>query len=411
MIDLFNIDNEAELINEQNTLKKYFYDRYQSSIPVDNKLQLKWINVYQSYSTYQGFQGDERKEERARVNELYSRYSRVLDTNPNELQKRFPREAWQFIFELAMAEFLSRNRDIKLIEKATPPDLVFSHKNTHYFLECTTAASSMMNQYDQLLPRFDCFFRIAQFFHNQSLTKPWYLNIMEIWKDFLFRKKTEFQEVLIGNDGAVVNVNEFQEWFFLNSYACLYFKKVILDEILQMLESICFPMNMVLNQFLDMNFVISRIARKIVDKLKNSYFEEKKGIIAISFSMLAPGIFTTGELTSSISSGDFFYHRNQPSLNMLNPVLNELIKKETTEEQEKILAAFKNLYAILIDTTWYNWFPDVVRNKYGANFHYFDNYYAVVYNPALQVEGAPNYLFNGMTTYQMADVPFLDKLW
>lgn len=136
-----------------------------------------------------------------------------------------------------------------------------------------------------------------------------------------------------------------------------------------------------------LNFLAKSIALIILDKLKNDYFnKDNPGIIAISTAMLNPSLmfFSTQELSS-------YLKENLPKL------LNELVRNE---EKEKILNNQKNLYAVLIDTTTYNWFPEVAKEHYGANFpEGYDNCYLVINN--LSFSGAHERILNSLVPYSI----------
>lgn len=396
MQDLFNKNVEDEIVKRQNELKQYFIDRVKNNIAPSDELNNK-VTKYKSYKMYHDLVSSEcnvMKQIRAKIIEVLNKHPNLFDISPEEFRKRFPAECWQLMFELIMADFLDQKEEWKLNKVARQaqglPDIEFEYDQVSYFMECTTCSSSRLDQYDQLLPKFDHFFELAKFFHKKTRDRFWYCNIEHWWKGFTILNKEELQKILGNNDLNII-LEDFKKWVFLNRYACNYFHEFVPDIILEKLKIIDFPIKIMSNENIDMSLVIKRIAEKIIEKLERPYFlNGKKGIIAISFATFSPSVVENAQLTRSINTLGF---------NNINSILNELIKNKKLAEQRVILDGLKNLYAILIYTTWYNWFPDIDKSSYfNQSSDHNNNYYAVIYNPVLLEDNSRNYLFSHMNS-------------
>ncbi|MCW8452521.1 hypothetical protein, partial [Legionella quinlivanii] len=63
--------------------------------------------------------------------------------------------------------------------------------------------------------------------------------------------------------------------------------------------------------------------------------------------------------------------------------LSGLIKNqlEIKKNHYDFEASLQNLYAIILDTCWYNWLPSIAIERYGAKFNDgYTNNYACLYN-------------------------------
>ena len=49
-------------------------------------------------------------------------------------------------------------------------------------------------------------------------------------------------------------------------------------------------------------------------------------------------------------------------------IQKELFNEKDSQARIELEQSIQNLYAIIIDTTWYNWMPDIVEKRFGAQF-------------------------------------------
>jgi hypothetical protein len=396
-INLFNQDISCKKDKLQFQLIGYFESRYKGAIPKEPKIQND-INSWGSYKIYENLQLESLQEEMQAIDGLLADCPYELDISPGEFKRRFPRESWQLTFELAIASLLKKKFTLK--EKKLPPDLEFTYQGQDYFVECTTVATGHMDKYDSLLPEFNKYFYIAQDLYDQEKSDGWWSNLVYYWNKLSDYTIAGYRDSLNKNSNEEL-LQSIKNWISLNRYACSYFRELIPTEIIIKLKTISFPLDSTSDEYLDVKYIINRIAKSIIDKLKKDYFLQTKiGIIAISFAMFTPSLLISSDLTRSIRNGSLFIHDKKPCLNnLLTPILNELIKKEEKATQARLIQALGNLYAVIIDTNWYNWFPNITRSKYGAIFLAQENCYGILYNQNLQ-SIVPVNLFEGIILHQ-----------
>jgi len=386
MINLFEEDGQQQLNQIQQKIKTYFFNRYKDCVKSDKKLQND-LNRWHSLFAYQLFKS-KNIQIADRINQLYETHKKHLDSNETAFIKSFPNQCWQNIFELAIAELISKN--FTLNEKNEPPDLIFSVTEKLYFVECSSRSTSFMDKYDQHLPDFDLIFDVAKIFFDKhehlkeknASSECWYFDssIQSIWWSMTSNERLIIKNKLTLNTDSEVIV-KIRDWIFWNRYACFSFKEILPDEILSKLESICFPMGSTSGSGgVDVSFIARCLAVIVCEKLEKSYFQKNNpGIIAISFSMFFSGVeIIPVDLVVNYFLKTFF------------STLTFVMKDKPMSFQHKVLSGLKNLYGILIDTSWYNWFPDIVKTLYGANFPAgYNNCYTLIYNETLLND--PNY--------------------
>ena len=171
-------------------------------------------------------------------------------------------------------------------------------------------------------------------------------------------------------------IAKFKEWIFYTRYAGFHFKNLISNELIFKLKSIAFPVDAFCETKHIAKFqkhLVRCIAQGILDKLTKKYFEIGAHIIlAISLApfqqLISPRIlFSNGFLKALLPR-------------YLSEVAKEKYKDKGTEAK-KLQNNIKNLYAVLIDTTWYNWFPEIAKCREEARFSDgCENCYGVIYN-------------------------------
>lgn len=398
-IDLFTQDISKKRDDLQNELKQYFEDRVKNnpSIEKNIKIQNSMINSWDSYCKYENLRLDNTwEEQRKTINDLYCKYKNLLDSHQKEFLTKFPAQFWQLTFELAIASLLSKNSSLSLKEKnicnnrkkISEPDLKFDYNNQDYFVECTSACSSLLDQFDEFLPEFEKFYHFSGILSEKNGTKFWFLksNIEHSCRAFSHEEKKKIKKELnIDVDDARI-FSDIDRWISLNRYACTYFKEVIPNFIKEKLASLSIPDGTSGERY-DINFFIKIIALKIVEKLQKPYFQNNNaGVIAISLAMLPQDTISLFALPSSIKNKNFF---NEKAVEALNAELDRLIRPKEEAIQEKILIGLENLYAIIIDTTWHNWFSSSTN---------YQNHYGVLYNENYK-NYSKNLIFNSVIPY------------
>ncbi len=111
---------------------------------------------------------------------------------------------------------------------------------------------------------------------------------------------------------------------------------------------------------------------EIFSKIQNDYFHIGNPVtLVLSFASIQPmlSIPNAMEVLEHVKAN-------------LNSILDIIIKEEKNEHEiKKLKMGIQNLYAIIIDTCWYNWLPELAINRHRAAFPTgYNNVYACLYN-------------------------------
>lgn len=284
------------------------------------------------------------------------------------------------VFELIMFVFISRKFELvkrtnKNKREGSLPDYEFYYQNQKYYFEVTIRDASLMDQFNQFLPEFDNYFNEAKVLYEKAKelnwTNPWWSVVGEL-----------YYRIYSINNEIKNKIYLFEKWLYLNRYACRYFIKIIPSKLLVKLRTIDFPTSVFNSKTEIQRFkehLTRCIAVKIIEKLEKKYFENANPVIvAISLATL-PDFMIIPNIESLLA-------HIQTTLNeKLIEILKERIRiskdNDYKKNVEKMQHNIQHLFAILIDTTWYNWFPKTVKSQYGAKFEdRCENYYGIIYN-------------------------------
>ncbi len=389
MINLFEQDKAAHLADKISSIKKYFHDRLQGKCAIDPEIQ-RACNEISSLIMYQNIRKDMQPGILNTINKLYEKYDKHLDANLKKFAGDLPTNFWNKVFELIVAEWAGKKFELGIGLSGSTPDLLFPEG----FIECTARAASQLDRYDKILPDFDLYLGVAKLFYSK-FTDPEFLyfpeniksriNIKSLTddeKEYVFKNIPPKEAVTKINEHFMLNqsIARFSDWVCINRYACAYFKEIVPDEIFDNLELIQININQppAISSKLEAKYqedhrypYLKTVALNVLDKTSKIYFSgEKLGLIAVSLAMFNPGFFP-------LSCRDILdYIANNLQVE-INKILIKNDKKRSREEVERILCAFTKLYAILIDSTFYNWFPEVM----GARMlNGYDNFYGIIYN-------------------------------
>lgn len=296
------------------------------------------------------------------------------------------------------------------------PDLEFCYNKKTYYLEATTRDSTILIDYIiKHLPRFDDHFEIAKIFHQANedfkekrpgWQQEWHWSIyvyQEVWRsldstkqDFIKEKLQLSTQYLEGK-----HLEEFTEWVAHSQIITADFEIILPEIIKQKLSEIK------LNGFLDsggvkinhlpssnnsdrVNFqkILARLAaQSIIDKINKEYFEsDTPVIIACSLSLMQDYkmMCSAKELIEGI-------YRFLPET---------LIQVYQEKNLELPIKNFEKLYAVIIDTSWYNWAPEIAGASMPTGY---DNCYGIIYNTNLSAEVSKNNnadLFGNLIPYR-----------
>ncbi len=330
---------------------------------------------------------------------MHRDYIKFLDSTEDQFLKAFKGNFGDRIFELVMADFIGKKFQLRERPKEhkkngiSMPDLEFVHNNKLYYLECTTRNTSLIDRYVYEHNELDVYFEIADLLYKkyEELKREnavweqsgWhtYGVIFEIYHRRLDEKERKsvgllMQQLKVDNvDDLIVKL---AEWIDFNKRIYNGFRDILPLELVHKLEQRIIPVSLVKLDLFDanhLNFIIKSLVLKILEKvLKGSYFSHKMPvIIAISLSLLPDSMDTVVAIN---------YCHNLESLlsKELKEVLNSSVYSQ--EEIKKILKNMKYLYAIIVDSSWYNWFPDILEKEHHKKLFPdgYGNSYRVIYN-------------------------------
>lgn len=339
------------------------------------------------------------KEIRDITNEFFKAYKAYVDISDIAFERGFMNNYGEKVFELVMADFINKKYSLKdrteEVKDDSSPDFIFSHNSKEYYLECTTRAPSFLFHYMTSLEDFDKFYTIASIFNdkNKEFTSSrknwnyrWCSKIDSIQQSFwrslnqdekdkiwgLFKvKKDEMTPDLLPPQF----IRQFFEWIDYNSNMLISHKDLIPEDILIKLQAIELPSAIYSSGREEETYrdSLSRaVAQSIIEKLYKDYLKhDKPVIISISLSLINNIRMIRGakELIDGI-------------LTSLQENIRIVLSEKNLSESEFNLR-IKNLYAIVIDTSWYNWYPNINKEHMVSGY---DNCYGVVYNTDISAE-------------------------
>jgi len=346
------------------------------------------------------------------INNLFEKHIIHLDTSEKAFLSSFADNYQKNVFELVIAEFSSNNFTLlprpekELSPLISEPDLAFTHNEKTYFLESTTRNSSLMDKFAEHLYEFDLYLEAAQILQNcqtglreqkefgwgadwSIMAEPlWYrLDITSqqrvsnlIKKTAAYAKKDAISPARPLDYIQIIHL--ISNWADLNLYAWFYFRNILPPILIQKMAPIM-PRCMSCDMAEFSQFLVKSVVTMIVRKLECAYFQKKTPVIlALSLSTLPDFMSTAmafnqfGQIAASIS--------NELRTNITTYVTdkNKIEDEESIKEKIKIISEnIKSLYAVIIDTTWYNWFPDVAENLQQARWaDEVRNCYIAIYN-------------------------------
>lgn len=309
---------------------------------------------------------------------------RYLDLSECEFAASFPVHYMQRIFELTISDFISKN--FELLDRKCNKSIEFSFNSAgkYFGLECVTRSASQMDKFYSLLPHFDKYYRASMIIYEchqrwieefNITNSEWYFNIDLRWHDTLNENdKAEISSIFRELDvtGEQNIIDKINHWIYYCRYACLLYKYLIPENLWLKFDELSMPRSLCgVNTSIN-DYALNSIVQVLLGKLKKSYFASGEAtVVAISLSTFA----------------EFMYFEpmegfiNYIELNLCSKLLAAINKDK---DWIKLTNNLKNLYAILVDTNSYNWFPEIAKARYGAVFsESIPNYFGIIYNKNL----------------------------
>ena len=424
MINIFRQDKEMDDLYKEkpidftSSVQMLLEERYKNS--VTNR-----IKIYQNSSSYSIHFDNELIKER--VNNFFSLYNIYLDAEKIGFLRNFRDTYGEKVFELTMANFIGRR--FKLKERTAEakidgslPDLEFVANGNTYFLECTTRFSTLIPEYINILPKFNNYSAVAKVFYRQNeqfktsrrdwCCEWWYDPLIiqqDIWlalddenKKFVWKKLGFYEPVpkIISES----QLAEFRKWIKYNRYMLTHFVEALPSELVKKLNALNLRPGNSTEQKEESEFqdlLVRFVAQGIISKLDKKYFHENHPVIvSVSLSLLTD--FKMLKSPKQLIEHIAF---------LLPEAINDIIQDKINEYEElsqynnfknKVEIGLQNLYAVIIDTTWFNWFPDICEAKMPDGY---DNCYGVIYNTNISREinkVSDKNLFVSQIPYQMS---------
>jgi len=374
-------------------LTKEIFDR-EAQMKINNKLEPTDLMRYANYIDYNLDRND--NELNTAVFELLEKNSRYLDKELEDFISSFPGNYTQSIFELVMIDAFEKKfnlipRENRInFESAKDVDCVFLSEERVYFLECTSIKSLQLDGFYKLLPWFEMYFSISKilFLASSRLSimyknrcSEWYDIVHLLWYDLTEIERKYILEIFESHNVNIKFIGEIFEkinhWIYIHRYIChSRFKNLIEPALLDLLISIDFPVGRksieTRHYISSRKLLLERISERIVDKIGKQYFHGKIPVV------LAISLATFDDI---VYLGPADHLVEYITVHLMGVLKQLILSKENSCELAKKL---KYIYAILLDTTWYNWLKNICISRHGAIFRSgYNNYYAVIYNADL----------------------------
>lgn len=383
-----NSENNLRSIDERTaSVKKSIADdikKYINNVKESKKLlqalQRK-INLLNDYKSYSEIMSD--NELLLLIETLKKEAMLYIDIAAEEFESSLAGNCIERIFELVTYSHLKKyeelifnpqQKQIGKNKRSEYPEYRIQINKSEYYVECTTATSSLFDKFVELLPNIDVFFEAARIIcedfeekkriYNRCPDSEWFYavdcSIGQLSKDKQEKLKS------ITNSTTIKEVEDkISEFFYYIEYANCYYPDLIPQNILKEMHNIrifkrshlCDKGTLPLKKH-----IVEKIARAIIDKAKNEYFQSGIPVaLFISFSQIPE-----------------FLRISHPE-ELIKFIIDNLPTEIKKQNQSNSILS--NLYAVVLDTTWYNWFPDIAKSRHGAQFpEGKENMYVCFYN-------------------------------
>jgi hypothetical protein len=403
------IDNKIE---EQLRKIKSDIEKYRKNV-VENEDILKGIqgkinNLY-NLKHYKASSQD--PDFLSNINLLVQKSISYGDRSTEEYRSSFPENCGSMVFESAIFQLLDSDENLektkrennikeKVKSKASDmPDYSFIDKanNTLHYIECVSKTSSRFLDFIKILPSFEHYYGAVMLVHKRFEEKK-ILHSYEEWKKWyhaeehaIYNLTQEKRDAFISYMVAIKPtqsvcslkkaIEVFSECTDIIRYAGFYYPFFIEQEVLDRLKKVDFPSGYFWDEKIDLKFtkiLTAAIADALIEKMKKEYFKKGHPVtLAISFSLRKE--FNVQDI---LTVGLVSYLQQHLKEYILDGLLKaDFSNPKKTFSKSEYNCAIQNLYAIILDGTWYNWCPDIVTQRHGANFPDENrNCYLCIYN-------------------------------
>jgi hypothetical protein len=368
-------------------------EKFQNYLEIDEKGFQYKIDQHTNLQAY-AYHSDENDQTFVKnINNLYFLHSTYMDSTEKDFTSTFSDNYQKKIFELICAELMARN--FKLIHNPSGSDIGFENRSKSYLLECTTRNSSLMDVYVNTLADFDRNLKVARIFQrcHKKLADSreygwggsWCIYVEQLWYELNSKERQKIINLFSAeiNPELLCNTSlqsvlpkwlskKLNKWVDLNQYAWFYFRNILPPILARKMKTIL-PSCKSDDMPEIAKFLIKSIVAMTMRKLDRKFFEKKMPVVlALSlatlpdFMSISPAFNNFEGMAKSIAiefrENAKFYLKDGQDLKIFRENL-------------------KFLYAIIIDTTWYNWFPKIVEDKHQVKWpDERKNCYIAIYN-------------------------------
>jgi hypothetical protein len=367
--------------------------------PANQRKSNNKINRCQNISVYERHKRSPKI--RARINDIFVKHISYLDVTLEEFLNGFPGNYRQRLCELVMSDFFDSAKSFRLKERSIEDksrkdgkltDLEFEHNQKKYLVEITTRKSSLIpDYYLKSLPEFNRYFPIAKIFQKENeRDKKKYNRTRYNWEygagkqmgvwTVLGQKEKEIilRKLALPIDTKKLSKNDlegFNCWLREQQYAMFHFEELLPDDVLLELKNLGIDWLYLWRGEEDALFyemLTKFIAQEILEKLKKGYFSLGDPII------LAVSLALMDDVKMLCDTKKLIRHIAKSLSLLLKQVAEE--KNISPEKIKYFQSRLQGLYAVVIDTTRDNWFPETPGAQIPEGQ---SNYYGVIYNANL----------------------------
>lgn len=380
--------------------------------------ELRKYRNYRDYLSHVEMTGGFIPDVKIRVQKFFEKYVTYMDRSEDDFIKNFSGTYYESMCELAIANLLQENEmNFDLIESVhneSGRDFYFKVGCNTYYFECTTTNKSCLSKFVESFHKIDNYVKIAEIFQESS-SRPyeeWTWKIIQLFSGMVeprFEKiLEEFKKIkciesgddLIDTrkDASNVHLREFINWIGSAKDAVDIYEPFLPTCIVEQLRNIGIIKKQSGSTERGPNWLIDDLAYatavKILEKAKVTKKFDKPYILFVSLanaSLEHPGAMWR-------AAKDFTDYFHQTLISYINA-------EKHNYDSELIARALEHLYAVIISTSYLDWFPDILFANMPDGFN---NCCAVIYNEALSddmLKKSSPMLFEGLILDQK-QLPF-----
>lgn len=359
-INLFKKDNSNDLNESINKAVKNISEASKNTQAALNNVthQIAYENMRKSSASKE-------------INKYFNIYNKknIIET---QFQKNFSKECLNRCFELIIVDFFDKKLKPVWTTRGSlgrdeTQDFQFRFEDQKYNLECTTVSTSMIDCFLKFYPEIEIYISVWDIFkdsceENEKCALWCFPNFENVWSRMEPGKKQKICNILIETNEhscfkKLENVT-YQSQTLYKSYPEVFDSLENCKPFRDLFDSSHHMLNLKFEPF--KNIFFKKISQKFFEKMKKSYARKKSEhmIICISFSPIKDSLLT------------FVLDFENFAKNLILKNLKESYNSMNDKEKKNI--ELENIFFILIDMKYENWFNDrsefsIIRNQKFSN--------------------------------------------